>query len=455
MSKGMSFSKLRESLITGIKEIIYHKTRSFLTLTGIVLGVTSLIAMISITDGYRKNFTEFMNAWGGLARISIENVDGDTLAELKREYNAKGITVEDITLIKENNSDIIKHIVPQKQRGRFVVKYGNRSMHLHGNSVIGTSAGFADIEKLVIEDGRNIVEFDDIIKSRVCVIGSIIKDELFGETGLPVGEKLSINGRYLTIVGTFEKYLTESEREKIRLTQKRSDRRLAINTQNEVEHITGRALWRKYGRIDPFFRKNMNVIVPLSTFEILFDPSEGLSTIQIEFKDSERIEEYIERIKTSLRSNRPGYEDFSINTSTELFEQTQKQMQTMSLVFGAIALISLFVGGIGIMNVILASISERIREIGVRKSVGARNMDIFVQFLIETVVLSVMGGFIGVIAGMGVSSLISKLADMATVISPFAIILAVTSSFLIGIIFGIYPSLKAAKLNPIDALRYE
>jgi putative ABC transport system permease protein len=451
----LNISKIRESLLIGIKEIRYNKTRSFLTLFGIMLGVASLIAMMSITEGYKKNFIEFMDAFGGLARVSVNNLDSETLNELATLYDAKGITMADVDAIVADNSDIIEYISPQKGGGRFLIRQGNKSMRLWGQAVVGATSSFADINGLEMEYGRNISEFDDLLNSRVTVIGSIIRNEFFGEAGFTPGDNIAINGKYMTVVGSFKEYSANQTGKPAAGGSRTTSHRQAITAQDEAEHISGRDLWRKYGMSNPLWRKNMNIVVPISTFSMLFQPTERLSSIEIQFYDSEDIDGYVERVKSSMRRLRPGYEDFDISTSTELFAETQKQMRTMSLVFGAIAIISLLVGGIGIMNVILASISERIREIGVRKSVGARNADVFVQFLIETIVLAVMGGLLGVAAGSSISTLIARVAGMDTFVSPLAIMLALASSFAVGIVFGIYPSVKAAKLNPIDALRYE
>lgn len=463
---GNEFFKIQESLITGIKEIFYNKTRSILTLSGIMLGVASLIAMLSITSGYRESFDQFMNSQGGLGRITIETVDSSTLAGLQVLYPAKGLTVADVSTLKENNSDIIESIVPKVASGRQVLKYGFKSLQLFRDQVVGTTADYADLNMLTLKNGRNIGDFDEAAHSRVCVIGSIVSTELFGAGINPVGKRISINGRSITVVGLFNAYTsTSSLTKEAAVTNNKEDAddptaglQLAVQESSKVENLSGRKLWQKYGMTDPFFQKNLAVVMPMSTYRDLFvaASSDSLDSIEIQFKDSKDINGYVARIKQTLREARSGsYEDFSIDSNSDLFASTQSQIQTMTMVFGAIALISLFVGGIGIMNVILASISERIREIGVRKSVGARNIDIFLQFLIETVVLSVIGGLLGILVGSGISFLIAALASMKTMVSPLSILLALLSSGLIGVLFGIYPSLKAAKLSPIEALRYE
>ena len=180
-----------------------------------------------------------------------------------------------------------------------------------------------------------------------------------------------------------------------------------------------------------------------------------VDSYELRMKSSEDLAGQIESMKKSLIRAHRGVEDFKIQPWSEHFEEANKQIQIMSIVFLSIAVIALFVGGIGIMNVILASISERIREIGVRKSVGARNIDIFVQFLIETIILSLLGGIFGVIIGFGLTRVIAGFAGLRTVVPASSIVLSVGVSTFIGIVFGLYPSVKAANLNPIDALRYE
>ena len=433
--------------------------RSFLTMLGVILGVASLITMTSIIESARRKSIEQISAYGGLDRVSISMVKKEKLLEAGGIYKLEGLRVKDAKALIKNHSDFIRNISLQRYHWGYL-KHKNRSMRIW--HIAGGGPPYFGINKYKVERGREIAMIDDWSLARVCVIGTIIENELFEEHEDALGRQINIEGVNFKIVGILTNYQSEQAfaagAKKTNIKQKSKKTKLpeyAIKqTKKGRIRVRGRHLWRKYGKNNTLWYKNIVVVLPYSTMEVLFKEDNHIDSIEILLKDSINLDEYVEKMRKTLEKLR-GKQDFELKTAAERYEMMSKQIGIFNIVLGSIAAISLIVGGIGIMNVILASISQRIREIGVRKSVGASNLDIFIQFLIETSILALMGGFLGVLLSFGLTSLIKKLAGLDAVISLPAIILALVFSNFVGIAFGIYPSLKAAKLNPINALRYE
>ena len=471
--------KIQDSLITGIKEIFYHKFRSFLTLLGIMLGVASLVAMMGVMNGFRQSFIEYSNAQGGNNRVSIYNLNLQQKAELSKLYRVKGITIQDMKTLIDNHSDIIDTIVPQLTIDQVNLRRKNKYLRLWQYNAVGVTPDFPKVDILTIEKGRNITPVDDVNRNRVCVIGSIIENELFEEYESALGEKIYVNDIAFTVVGVFKEVnvkpvnpmapATSSRRQqfqpsfskniqiqpKQKIRIKLPQRAIPTIKKEEKTEIQGRMLWEKYGRNNAVWYKNMKVAIPFTTFQMLFKSDDIIDSYEMRMKNSENLAEQISLMKASLLKAHRGVEDFEIKPWAEHFEEANNQIHIMRIVFLSIAIIALIVGGIGVMNVVLASISERIREIGVRKSMGARNVDIFVQFLIETIILALFGGFLGVGLGFLAGGIIGKFAGLRIFVGIDSVFLALVVSCSTGILAGFYPSLKASRLNPIEALRYE
>jgi ABC-type antimicrobial peptide transport system permease subunit len=448
--------KLFESTLTGIKEIFYNKTRSFLTMLGITLGVASLITMASIVEGAKVSTIEIMNQWGGLNNVRLSYSGEETAGTGNLTFGAKrtGITFEDVNVLYKNHTDIIDVISPLI-RTWALVKRNNRALHV--NRVLGITPTFMQVEQYNIQDGRELTLFDDWSLSRVCVIGTVIKEELFEDYENPIGQRIEVEGVPLSIVGIFEHYEMSDPLRPV----KQSDNKPKTNVPQyaikpaEKNETSGRhGFWRKYGRGNVLWFKNYIICVPFSILQILYRGDNTIDQVNILLKSPERLTEKVEQMSKTLKESR-GVEDFELNTAAENYEMMNKQIGLFNIVLGSIAAIALIVGGIGIMNVILVSISQRIREIGVRKSVGASDLDIFIQFLIETVILAMFGGLFGILLSFFSASLLSYLSGLNASISIGSILLSLMFSCFIGIIFGIYPALKASRLHPITALRYE
>jgi putative ABC transport system permease protein len=328
----------------------------------------------------------------------------------------------------------------------------------------------------VIAHGRMFNELDDEMARSVCVIGTATRDELWGSPDkvgreiIPVGETLFINGLPFTVIGMFQHYESEQERKVRELAKTQVAQTSGGGVSRDRGHSHGSS--RRRGSF-VFYLKNATVYMPLNTAYMKFrsgmpmssrgsggtggtgDPR--LSTLELKIGDADRLPQALQQVRNVLMSTHKGIEDFSFRTQEEWAEQIDTFVHNARLSGGLIAGISLLVGGIGIMNIMLASISERVREIGIRKSVGACTGDIFVQILVESVVVAIFGGLTGLVTSFGLVHLLSSFSptENAPIITVPALAVAFSFSALVGVLAGIFPAVKAARLNPIEALRYE
>ena len=334
-----------------------------------------------------------------------------------------------------------------------------------------------EMNEHVVEHGRMINELDDEMARNVCVIGSATRDELWGapeKVGkeiIPIGETLFINGVPFTVVGMFQHYESEQDR-KARLLAKTQAGKPQAGGVTRSRPLGG----RKGNYV--FFMKNATVYLPLNTVWMKFrsgasliaiasgggsrtitgttgDPR--LSGLSVKIATVDKLTEALQQIRNVLMQTHKGIEDFSFFTQEDWADQINTFIHNARWSGGLIAGISLLVGGIGIMNIMLASISERVREIGIRKSVGAATSDIFTQILVESVVIAILGGLVGLATSFALVNMISSFSptDNAPIIKVTALAIAFGFSVLVGVLAGIFPAVKAARLNPIQALRYE
>jgi len=323
----------------------------------------------------------------------------------------------------------------------------------------------------VIQYGRMFNELDDEMARSVCVIGTATRDELWGSPEKvgreinPVGETLYINGMPFRIIGMFQHYESEQERRARELAK--------TEPQAKANGVSRNRGWaNRRGANFVFYLKNATVYLPLNTVWMKFRSGGGrtslavsmgstgdprLSGLELKIAGVELLPEALQQIRNVLMSTHKTIEDFSFRTQEEWAEQIDTFVHNARLSGGLIAGISLLVGGIGIMNIMLASISERVREIGIRKSVGASTSDIFIQILVESVVIALLGGLAGLLTSFALVSMLSSFSPTGNVpiITIGALTVAFASSALVGVLAGIFPAIKAAKLNPIQALRYE
>lgn len=386
---------LKNTLKMALKSILANKMRTLLTMLGIIIGVFSVIVMVSLGQGATADVTESIEDMGSnLLSLSIfddtEDFDNDNMEEL-------------------SFIEGVEKISPSISRNA-TVKYGTESED--SVSILGGNEDYAEIQNYAVTIGRFINPIDVDFRNKVAVIGYDTADALFGEIN-PMDMEISLNGEKYTVVGVLE--------------EKEST---MMGNSNEI------------------------VIIPYTTAMRQYK-SDSIGSVVIQGNaeyGSENTQNNIEDYLLEIYEDEDSYKIFN---QEELLSTLNEITATLTLMLGGIAGISLVVGGIGIMNIMLVTVSERTREIGIRKAIGAKRSNILTQFLIESSVISCLGGLVGIGLGIGATNIISNMMDIQSVINLEVITIAFGFSLFVGIFFGMYPANKASKLKPVDALRYE
>jgi ABC-type lipoprotein export system ATPase subunit/ABC-type antimicrobial peptide transport system permease subunit len=418
----------------GTKSLLLHKLRSVLTMLGIIFGVCSVIAMLAIGEGASYEAQEKIKKMGSaniIIRASKPPEDSKAVSSTSGRGSVieYGLTYKDASRIAVTIPGIV-HVLPM----RFIRENVRFFRNEVAGQVVGTHPVYKDITGIDTLRGRFITDTDELYQNNVCAISSGLAKRLFPYQD-PLDQEIKIGAHYYQVVGLVQETSTEERRP-------------------QSGDVTGQPL-------------DSNVYIPLSAArsrfgETLIRRSAGsqeqervqLHQITVQFADTSYVETAVPQIE-ALLSRFHTKRDFELIVPLQLLRQAEETKRLFNIVLGSIAAISLLVGGIGIMNIMLATVTERTREIGVRRALGAKQRDITSQFLVEAIVLAIGGGIIGVVLGVVTPFTVSQLTAMKTIVTPVSVLLAFSISGAVGIIFGWYPALRAAKLDPIEALRHE
>lgn len=390
-----------QSFKLALKSIWSNKMRSFLTMLGIIIGVASVIILVSLVNGYMSTVVENFASMG----VNQMSVRLTNLSSRKAD-------VDDFYDFYSENTDIFAQMSPNVSL-MATLKKGNDS--LTSTSISGCSEEYLDLKNYELEAGRNIQYADILSRNKVCVIGYYVAQEFFGDGQSALGETIKINGYAFKIIGVVERQ----------------------DEDDLDEGGTDDFLWMPYSIAVKMARS-----ADISNY--IF------ATADIDYTD--RAKELLENFLYEIYKNEDLYR---VTANSEMLDSLNEQIAMMSAMLGGIAGISLLVAGVGVMNIMLVSVTERTREIGIRKSLGAKRGTIMQQFVIEAAVTSSIGGVIGIVLGAGVTGLAGNLMGINAVPTPGAVLISFSVSVGIGLIFGYMPANRAAKLNPIDALRSE
>lgn len=414
----MNRELVKEIFKISVDSLKSHKMRSFLTVLGIMIGVMTLVAMVAVVDGLNKSFMKSLKSMGS-DLIYIQRYEPVRMGRMsEEERHRKPLTLEDALSIREKCPSVGKvtylNYISPMEIGDIIVKY--RELEVKNPDYYGVNPDYWEVFENPIEDGRFFTEEEMLHRLNVCVLGAEVVESLFPRTD-PIGKEIYINGIKFKVVGTLEK-----------------KGRIFGQTQDKV------------------------VVIPFHTFKKLHPQTEDVF-IAAKPKSPELLDKAIEEIEELLRRRRGvpflkpnNFGIFTQDTIATLYRQLTTGIYTAMIVIASIAL---FVGGIGVMNIMLVSVRERIREIGIRKAIGARNRDIMLQFLWESSILTGVGGVFGIILGWIISFFVKKFSPIPATVSLWSVLLGFFISVSVGLIFGVFPAQKAGSQSPIEALRYE
>ena len=462
---------LWDSVVDGVVDIDTHRSRTVLQMVGIVLGVASVVATFGLIDGGRRQGQKFWDETGGIRKMFIRELDARELKQNALEKRSKGLTYDD-ALALEAQAKTLDLVEPTMER-RELVKAAGFEKRL---DISGATPNYEPMYDFHPAEGRFLTAEDMGRSSKVVVLGSTRREEIFG--GRPaVGQVISVGADRYTVVGVMERkefYWNSANSNNLewmnrlvfvpitsmitRMVGDRQNQKVAyINVQartvegmeaatEEVKTI----LRRTHGGGEDF-----QVFNRAAFMQQMDQQNQKVAYINVQARTVEGMEAATEEVKAVLRRAHGGVEDFQVFNRAAFMQQMDQQNRIYDVTFLVCGAISLLVGGIVIMNILLASFNERIREVGTRKALGATGLNIMAQFLVESVVVTVFGGVLGLGLGVGFTAAMSTLIQQPVVVTPRIMGLGLFFAVGVGIFFGFYPAVRAARLNPIEALRYE
>ncbi|MCD4829341.1 MAG: ABC transporter permease [Candidatus Cloacimonetes bacterium] len=407
---------LGESIAVGFSDFWSRKVRSVVTIMGIVLGTMSIIVVLSLIDAVNKKTMQWIEERGGLTRITVE-----------RNWEFRDLEGER-PLFTRQEIAFIRSQIPEAKYFNAVITIWRRTSITRGDKqtevrYIGVMPDNQHIEEWYpYPDGRFINEFDLAQANDVICIGTNIRDELFGNMD-PIGEYVSLAGRRMQVIGVMEHRYMKADNE--------------FMGDNMLDWM------------------NNNAFIPVTTLMRKTTSRNQITSFEVKtetVEETARLKAKLEDLMLNMRHGKPV---FVVHSAQEQATEIGQQTRVFGIIFFMISAISMLVGGIVIMNIMLATIQERTREIGVRLAVGARRFDIFMQFMVQTVLITTLGGIIGVAGGLSILKQVGVWLKMDTAATPTMIVIAVTISAGVGLVFGVLPAISASNLNPVKALRYE
>ncbi|MAO65573.1 MAG: hypothetical protein CL666_11290 [Balneola sp.] len=444
-----------------LEAIQRNKLRAFLTSLGIIFGVSSVIAMLAIGTGAQQEVLQQMELLGTnnvIVQPVIEQVEGnlnDQSDQGNQNKYSPGLTLKDLESIKE--------LVPEVEKVSPEIMYETsfiRNARMRSGKLVGVNGDYFDITNFNIVEGSNFSNIQLDNADPVAVIGYDVKTRFFGGES-PIGKQIKVGHLWLTVIGVIEKKEVSSENiENLGIRNFNLDiyapaTTVLLRFKNRAI-LTGQDLQGSGGSSVVFMGGAMITTSGGSSSSSTSDPNyHQLDKLIVKVTDTRFSGAIADVLSRMLKRRHNDVVDFEIIVPEQLLQQEQRTKRIFNIVLSSIASISLIVGGIGIMNIMLASVVERYREIGVRMAVGAQKKDIELQFLTEALTISITGGFIGIILGMGFSYTIEATADIATVVTPMSIFISFGVALVIGVIFGYYPAKRAAQHDPVHALRHE
>ena len=412
---------LLSDLIQALSNLRAQKTRTLLTTSGIVFGVGSVIGMMAIGAGAREETLRFIEQLG-VRNILVDSLPASSSQEMQqRRQSSPGLTHRDARILRTNIDAIEAMSVRKTMRPATMLPKPSQDLP----EVYGVEASYGRIHSLRLAEGAFFDDWADQRSAAVAVLGETAKVSLLGYDRA-LGKFIKVDGTWLEVVGVLDAQLAQNPRRERSATA-------------DVNNI---------------------IYIPINTFEYRFqDPGSGLKDelagVDLQVAAGQDSIEVSKVVTAVLDSTHRATADFTVTIPADLLAQQQRTQAIFTYVMVAIAAISLLVGGIGIMNIVLATVLERTREIGVRRSVGARRRDIARQFVSEAVLISAGGGLLGIAFGFLLAWLIARTAEWTTIVTTTSVVMAFGVSVTVGVLFGVYPALKAARIDPIDALRYE
>ena len=409
--------RVRESILDGLADVRAHKLRTFLQTLGVILGVASLVAVQGLVDSGRRQATKFFDEFGGLTKILVVNRPSKEILVTAQQLASHGLTWSDAQAIRQEipNATLVDPIASEE----LSIRYGDYERR---NDITGATPDYSAVYKFYPAKGRFLIQDDMASQARVCVLGDTAARRYFGNED-PVGRILTIGEVGFRVVGVMNRkefYFGEGDHN-------------ALEWMNEQTFIPLTSLYARFTGDDRKRVQYINVIVD----KVENNPKAAAA------------------IRALVRRRHAGITDFEVINRAERLKQRAEQNQVFDTVFLVSGIVSLLVGGIVIMNIMLASFRERIREVGVRKALGASGIDIAMQFLVESILVTVIGGTVGLGLGVVFAQIISSLVGQPAVITPQMAVIGVSASVTVGLVFGLYPAIKASRLNPVEALRYE